>query len=85
MVGSNLLRRTGGRPITVPGSSMDLLLYSDEEEADKCRCGRGWCAMHGTFHFSKRWEDLELERRLECQKKGTSRGGCRVIRIKVKE
>jgi len=47
-----------------------------------CRCGRGWCELHGTFHFSRDAEMDELARR-ELTYRGTG-GGHRVIRKKVR-
>ena len=48
-----------------------------------CRCGGGWCALHGTFHFSRVEELDELDRRAMLQS-GTG-GGRRVLRKKMKE
>lgn len=47
------------------------------------KCGNGWCPEHGTFHFAKSVEMEELVRR-ENVRRGSTGGGVRVIRKKLK-
>lgn len=56
-------------------------LGQGNEAPVQCLCGRGYCPAHGTYHFTDRTEQNEVERRLATQH-GT-RGGQRVIRKRI--
>lgn len=51
-----------------------------EKDSAVCCCGAGFCLRHGTDHLTEDQEHVELLLRLDNQ----SRGGCRVVRKRLR-
>jgi hypothetical protein len=55
----------------------------DDTPSSHCNCGRGYCASHGTFHFSEETELLEIEQRQQQLFHRGTNGGIRVVKKEI--